>query len=386
MRKIAELKSRAKSSGIEVTEDEVRQALNPIGIPENENLTKRDYSDKSWMTKNNNKPNSLKHKIRDTMKGLKGFVTGKEREMMDRGELDTYQDMQNMREDSTSMDEQNSRSQSLKDLISGMDDNHYPSPARPEWDLQGIDTLKVVYSAADAPTEVFRGEKSGLWTIERDDDYPRGNWVTVTVTEPKHFSQFLDIVYSNNPNTKIFINDKVNQGVAEGKYLPSISDIDKQFYELESQISDLEAKGVEVGKEHPLSKKWQQLVSMKQRILRKNLKKGVAEGSLEAEHSDPTVMVSVGSGNPEKLSLSAAIKKYPGLGKAEDVKAGLAKQNTTKIGNYTVSAPMSGQEVSPGFTTEISDQTKASYREKAHKKDMKEGQEDLDAILRIIRK
>jgi hypothetical protein len=64
--------------------------------------------------------------------------------------------------------------------------------------------------------------------------------------------------------------------MAEGKSLPSMADIDKQFYELESQISDLEAKGVEVGKEHPLSKKWQQLVSMKQRILRKNLKKGVA--------------------------------------------------------------------------------------------------------------
>jgi hypothetical protein len=62
----------------------------------------------------------------------------------------------------------------------------------------------------------------------------------------------------------------------------------------------------------------------------------------------------VGSGNPEKLELSAAIKKYPGLGKAEDVKAGLAKQNTTKIGNYTVSAPMSGQEASPGFKTEDS--------------------------------
>jgi hypothetical protein len=84
------------------------------------------------------------------------------------------------------------------------------------------------------------------------------------------------------PRPHYIVRNAKRQGVAEGKSLPSMADIDKQFYELESQISDLEAKGVEVGKEHPLSKKWQQLVSMKQRILRKNLKKGVAEGYIDS--------------------------------------------------------------------------------------------------------
>ncbi len=440
MRKIAELKSRAKSSGIEVTEDEGRQALNPIGIPENQNLTKRDYSDKSWMTKNNNKPNSLKHKIRDTMKGLKGFVTGKEREMMDRGELDTYQDMQNMRENSTSIDEQNSRSQSIKDLILGMDDNHYPSPARPEWDLQGIDTLKVVYSAADAPTEVFRGEKSGLWTIERDDDYPRGNWVTIAVTEPKHFKQFLDIVYSNNPNTKIFINDKVKQGVAEGiehwtnsghkiianrktpkgefviiqnkndgkyeihKFVGPTSTTGYDFVSVHTSPEEMQtafkkltsvAEGVDTGeydarKYTPAKKGEQDKVHAKHRERMQKLRKEMDD---EAKKKDV------------EEGLDANQKRVGQLGPTEKVK----NNNIGKLVGANESVNLSEMD-SEGYKGHRGDEDSGKGPEKsvkpikskdaakdaenvlnrsmdkAHKKDMKEGQEDLDAILRIIRK
>lgn len=60
--------------------------------------------------------------------------------------------------------------------------------------------------------------------------------------------------------------------VKEAKSLPSISDIDREFKDLDNQINDLEAKGIDVNKDHPLSKKWHQLVDLKQKALRRATK------------------------------------------------------------------------------------------------------------------
>jgi hypothetical protein len=82
----------------------------------------------------------------------------------------------------------------------------------------------------------------------------------------------------------------VGEGVAEGKSLPSMSDIDQQFSDLERKINDLESQGEVVGKDHPLSKKWQQLVAMKQRAIKRKTKQGVAEGSDDNdEYSDEAI-------------------------------------------------------------------------------------------------
>jgi hypothetical protein len=70
---------------------------------------------------------------------------------------------------------------------------------------------------------------------------------------------------------------------------------------------------------------------------------GVAEGSLEANTPDPVVVVQDLKGNIlDKLNLSVAAQKYK-LGQPQNIKNQLAHQNYTKVGNYTIVSPMSGQ-------------------------------------------
>ena len=68
------------------------------------------------------------------------------------------------------------------------------------------------------------------------------------------------------------------QGMAEAKTLPKLSDIENMFRDVERQMNELEVWGADIGKDHPLSKKWQELVDLKQKVLRKAIKHGVAEG------------------------------------------------------------------------------------------------------------
>lgn len=79
------------------------------------------------------------------------------------------------------------------------------------------------------------------------------------------------------------------------------------------------------------------------KVAKKKKEPEVAEGSLEANSQDPVVVVSDASGKIlDKLNLSVAAKKY-GLGNPSTIKQQLAHQDFTKIKNYTISAPMSGQ-------------------------------------------
>ena len=73
--------------------------------------------------------------------------------------------------------------------------------------------------------------------------------------------------------------------------------------------------------------------------------KPVKEGSLEAQAEDPIVVISDNSGKiVDKMNLSVAAKKYS-LGNPGTIKQQLTNQDFTKIGQYTVSAPMAGQPV-----------------------------------------
>ena len=70
---------------------------------------------------------------------------------------------------------------------------------------------------------------------------------------------------------------------------------------------------------------------------------GVAEGQLESNTPDPVVVVQDLKGNIlDKINLSVAAQKYK-LGQPQNIKNQLAHQNYTKIGNYTIVSPMSGQ-------------------------------------------
>ena len=67
------------------------------------------------------------------------------------------------------------------------------------------------------------------------------------------------------------------------------------------------------------------------------------EGQLEYNTPDPVVVVQDLKGNIlDTVNLSVASQKYR-LGPPQNVKNKLAHQNYTKIGNYTISAPMAGQ-------------------------------------------
>jgi len=70
---------------------------------------------------------------------------------------------------------------------------------------------------------------------------------------------------------------------------------------------------------------------------------GVAEGQLELNTPDPVVVVQDLKGNIlDKINLSVAAQKYK-LGQPQNIKNQLAHQNYTKVGNYTIVSPMSGQ-------------------------------------------
>ena len=69
----------------------------------------------------------------------------------------------------------------------------------------------------------------------------------------------------------------------------------------------------------------------------------VAEGQLELNTPDPVVVVQDLKGNIlDKINLSVAAQKYK-LGQPQNIKNQLAHQNYTKVGNYTIVSPMSGQ-------------------------------------------
>jgi hypothetical protein len=70
---------------------------------------------------------------------------------------------------------------------------------------------------------------------------------------------------------------------------------------------------------------------------------GMAEGQLEMNTPDPVVVVQDLKGNIlDKINLSVAAQKYK-LGQPQNIKNQLAHQNYTKVGNYTIVSPMSGQ-------------------------------------------
>jgi hypothetical protein len=70
---------------------------------------------------------------------------------------------------------------------------------------------------------------------------------------------------------------------------------------------------------------------------------GMAEGQLELNTPDPVVVVQDQQGKIlDKVNLSVAAQKYK-LGQPQNIKNQLAHQNYTKIGNYTIVSPMTGQ-------------------------------------------
>jgi len=98
---------------------------------------------------------------------------------------------------------------------------------------------------------------------------------------------------------------------------------------------------------------------------------GVAEGQLELNTPDPVVVVQDLKGNIlDKINLSVAAQKYK-LGQPQNIKNQLAHQNYTKVGNYTIVSPMSGQpqdqttigQKSTFATTEGEQQKGADYRD-----------------------
>ena len=67
------------------------------------------------------------------------------------------------------------------------------------------------------------------------------------------------------------------------------------------------------------------------------------EGQLEYNTPDPVIVVQDLKGNIlDKMNLSLAVQKYK-LGQPQNIKNQLAHQNYTKIGNYTIVSPMTGQ-------------------------------------------
>ena len=74
-----------------------------------------------------------------------------------------------------------------------------------------------------------------------------------------------------------------------------------------------------------------------------NGQQGMTEGQLELNTPDPVVVVQDLKGNIlDKINLSVAAQKYK-LGQPQNIKNQLAHQNYTKVGNYTIVSPMSGQ-------------------------------------------
>ena len=102
-----------------------------------------------------------------------------------------------------------------------------------------------------------------------------------------------------------------------------------------------------------------------------NGQQGMAEGQLELNTPDPVVVVQDQQGKIlDKVNLSVAAQKYK-LGQPQNIKNQLAHQNYTKVGNYTIVSPMSGQpqdqttigQKSTFATTEGEQQKGADYRD-----------------------
>jgi hypothetical protein len=96
----------------------------------------------------------------------------------------------------------------VKSFISGWDNSHYPSPDRPEWKLDGVKAISTYFNMSDKIKTIKSLAEKGYWEANEEDDYPRGQYLNVKVTDPKHFEQFLSLVYDMNPNHEIFINSK----------------------------------------------------------------------------------------------------------------------------------------------------------------------------------
>jgi hypothetical protein len=91
---------------------------------------------------------------------------------------------------------------------------------------------------------------------------------------------------------------------------------------------------------------------------------GVAEGQLELNTPDPVVVVQDQQGKIlDKINLSVAAQKYK-LGQPENIKKQLAHQNYTKIGNYTIVSPMTGQP-QDATTQGVAEASLGDYRKKA---------------------
>ena len=91
---------------------------------------------------------------------------------------------------------------------------------------------------------------------------------------------------------------------------------------------------------------------------------GMAEGQLELNTPDPVVVVQDQQGKIlDKVNLSVAAQKYK-LGQPQNIKNQLAHQNYTKIGNYTIVSPMTGQP-QDATTQGVAEVSLGDYRKKA---------------------
>jgi hypothetical protein len=91
---------------------------------------------------------------------------------------------------------------------------------------------------------------------------------------------------------------------------------------------------------------------------------GMAEGQLELNTPDPVVVVQDQQGKIlDKINLSVAAQKYK-LGQPQNIKNQLAHQNYTKIGNYTIVSPMTGQP-QDATTQGVAEASLGDYRKKA---------------------
>ena len=97
---------------------------------------------------------------------------------------------------------------------------------RQEPNVEGIRALKVVFNPSTLEKEKakeFPGKFASLfgttgaagkaWTVDVEEDYPRGVYYTVTTNNPKYFKDFIMNVIELNPNETVNVE---TQGVAEG--------------------------------------------------------------------------------------------------------------------------------------------------------------------------
>lgn len=96
-----------------------------------------------------------------------------------------------------------------------------------------------------------------------------------------------------------------------------------------------------------------QMQQLLRRIQMAKQAQNIAEGNLEATSADPVVIILDPAGKYlDKMALSAAAQKYP-LGTPDAIKKQLAHQNYTKIGQYTIQAPMTGQPAEPAMAESL---------------------------------